>query len=297
MMNWINGFEWMCYLLTFFLLADILRKRNLFEAKLFASGALAGFTLELLAVRTTGLYFYNPSFMLNIGTYPYQFPVFGGLMWGGLSVCALRLAQRTGVSPFMTALFAGFLIVSMDLFLDPAAIRLGGGFWTWACRDLNTEISHYMFMSVIWVNFLGYLFETPMIVWLALRDGKKKGNRSALSHIAAVILNAAGGVLFVGICSLLSLWLDSVTDEWFSCTAFLIVWTVILVSFIRVFFRKQDLKFSDPEILAVLFFTAMYLCCTAGLFSLGIFHEHPWFLILEIILYILTILSGCVHTQ
>lgn len=99
------------------------------RGKVVPSGAIAGFVLELLAVRVTDIYHYNPEFWLNLGGEPYQFPVFGGLMWGGLTVCGLRIARRLGFGKVMTALVTGFLIVSMDLLLDVVAIRLDGGFF------------------------------------------------------------------------------------------------------------------------------------------------------------------------
>ena len=92
-MNWINGFEIMCYFIVLILVLDILKKKNYNELGLLISGALAGFALELLAVRFTGIYHYSKDFFISIGFEPYQFPFFGGLMWGGITVCALRIAK------------------------------------------------------------------------------------------------------------------------------------------------------------------------------------------------------------
>lgn len=78
----------------------------------------------------------------------------------------------------MTALLAGWLIVSKDLFLDVVAIRLDGGFWVWDGRPINLIINHYMFMSVIWVNFLGYMFEVPAIVYMTLKTWEKDIDQS-----------------------------------------------------------------------------------------------------------------------
>lgn len=50
----------------------------------FISWALAGFSLELLAVILTDIYHYSNDFFISIGFVPYQFPFFGGLMWGGI---------------------------------------------------------------------------------------------------------------------------------------------------------------------------------------------------------------------
>ena len=139
-MNWINAFEILCYAITALLLWDIIRKKSRRELRLFLSAALAGFILELLAVRVTGIYHYSPDYYISIGFAPYQFPFFGGLMWGGLTVCALRIARKLGFGKLMTAFVTGWLIVSMDILLDVAAIRLSGGFWVWEGRDITLEL-------------------------------------------------------------------------------------------------------------------------------------------------------------
>ncbi len=48
-MNWINGFELLCYGITLLFLVDVIRRRKREELLLFLSAALAGFALELLA--------------------------------------------------------------------------------------------------------------------------------------------------------------------------------------------------------------------------------------------------------
>ena len=227
-MSWIHAFELLCYVLTAILLWDMVSRKDIGELKLFLSGAIAGFALELLAVRVTDIYHYNPDFWLNIGRRPFQFPVFGGLMWGGLTVCSLRLARRLGFGKVMTALVTGFLIVSMDLLLDVAAIRLDGGFWVWDGREINTVVNHHMFMSVIWVNFLGYLFETPAVVYFFLKAEEKADKRSIGKLILQTLLIGLGGVAVVGAASGLSLFLNDMTDEWFACVAYLFLWTLIL---------------------------------------------------------------------
>ena len=90
-MNWINAFELICYAITLLFLIDIIRKKSRNEFWLFISAAIAGFALELLAVRVTDIYHYSQEFYISIGFRPYQFPFFGGLMWGGLTVYACEL--------------------------------------------------------------------------------------------------------------------------------------------------------------------------------------------------------------
>ena len=55
-MSWIHAFELLCYILTGILLWDMVSRKDIGELKLFLSGAIAGFALELLAVRVTDIY-------------------------------------------------------------------------------------------------------------------------------------------------------------------------------------------------------------------------------------------------
>ena len=277
-MNWINAFELLCYGITAMLLADIVIKKRWEELRLFLSAALAGFILELLAVRVTGIYHYSPDFYISIGFAPYQFPFFGGLMWGGLTVCALRIAEKLGFGKWMTALVTGWLIVSMDILLDVAAIRLNGGFWVWEGREITLDVTHYMFMSVIWVNFLGYLFETPAVVLLTLLARNRKDASPAQKALLTVGIGLAG-VVIVGAASGLSLLLNGVTDEWFACIAFLLVWGFILVRMLAQIIRGRCrlTRKGKKDWVLLLFWAAMYGYCLAALLSLKIPQTVPWY--------------------
>lgn len=113
---------------------------------------------------------------------------------GGITACALRIAKKFSLSTIMTALLTGWLIVSMDLLLDVVAIRLDGGFWVWDGRPINLDINHNMFMSVIWVNFLGYMFEVPAIVYMTLKSWKKDDNNRV--NVLRSLVIGLGGVAF-----------------------------------------------------------------------------------------------------
>lgn len=287
-MNWINGFELMCYFIVLILVADILKKKNSNELGLLISGALAGFSLELLAVRFTGIYHYSKDFFISIGFEPYQFPFFGGLMWGGITVCALRIARKFSLGNLMTALLSGWLIVSMDLLLDVAAIRLNGGFWVWEGRPITLDITHNMFMSVIWVNFLGYMFEVPAIVYMTLKSWEKNGESNV--NVLKSLLIGVGGVLFVGIASAVALFLNKITDEWFSSIAFVLLWLFIFVKLIMTLIEKREkiiLKSKKDPVLLIFWFS-MYAYCIAALFKLKIFAALPLYGIFALILFILT---------
>ena len=285
-MNWINAFELLCYGITTLLLADVVHRRSWKELRLFCSAALAGFVLELLAVRVTGIYHYSPSFYINLGFSPYQFPFFGGLMWGGLTVCGLRIAEKLYMGSLMTAFVTGWLIVSMDLLLDVAAIRLDGGFWVWEGREITLDVNHHMFMSVIWVNFLGYLFETPAVVFFHRLTEERGAKRSAGRIAADTVLVGLGGIAVVGAASGLSLWMNSITDEWFACIAFMSLWGVILACLLLAIARSRNhftLK-GKKDVPVLIFWTAMYGYCLAALWSLGILQERPIYGLLALLL-------------
>ncbi len=294
-MNWINGFEVMCYIITCLFIFDVLHRRDFAEIRLFASAALAGYALELMAVRVTDIYHYSDLFFISIGFRPYQFPFFGGLMWGGLTVYAVRIAKRIGRGALMTSLVSGWLIVTMDLFLDVVAIRLNGGFWTWDGREINLVIDQHMFMSVIWVNFLGYMFETPAIVYAFLKEREHPGTDSLSRKLLGILKVSLIGVAFVGVASLAALLLNSVTDEYFAFVAFSALWMAVLLIIIKDVVKRLDLRGGFTfDIPLIVYWDSMYAFCLAALHFLHIDAVYPWYMALGVVLGCLTVsLSGC----
>lgn len=297
-MNWINTFEIICYLLTVLLLGDIAKLRNRVELRLFLAATLAGFILEILAVRATDIYHYSNDYFLSIGAPPNQFPVFGGLMWGALAVCGFRIARKFSGSSFEISLFTGWLVVSMDLLLDVAAIRLNGGFWTWDGRVISWDINHHVFMSVIWVNFLGYLFETPAVVYLTLRLNKL-AEKSRLMAILTVLGAGLGAVITVGVGSSLSLLLNKISDEWLAVVAFLVLWTAILGKLVAQIARHwQTLTLrGNRDFVLVVFWAVIYGYCLAALWALGVFHTNIAYGLLAVFVALATLLMSFVSTN
>lgn len=276
-MNWINGFEAMCYCITAMLMVDMFARRRRDELWLFVAASVAGYVLELAAVRVTGIYHYSTSFWISLGFAPYQFPFFGGIMWGGLTVCARRCVQKLPLSPIMRALAGGFLVVTMDVFLDVAAIRLDGGFWVWDGRVISLAVDHHMFMSVIWVNFLGYLFETPAILYFFERWAPRREGAAWPKQLLWSLALAGVGIAFVGAASGASLGLNAVTDEWFACVGFVALWGFTLVRIVMAT-AKARLRFAVPrhtDWACAIYWAAMYGFCIAALAHLGIASRLP----------------------
>ena len=297
-MVWTHGFEVMCYIIAAMLIFDMIRKKDREEGGLFLSAALAGFALELLAVRLTDIYHYSDAFYIQVGPAPYQFPFFGGIMWGGVAVCAARIAKKFPFSPIMTALFAGWLVVSMDLLLDVAAIRLDGGFWVWDGRPINLAITHHLFMSVVWVNFLGYMFETPALVYMTLLR-RKRAPSSMIKEIFISLLIGAAAVAVVGILSAAALFLNSLSDEWFSCVAFLSIWLGVFFKLIATLVsRRKQLSFQGKvDWMLFVFWTAMYGYCLAGLWSLGVIRAVPGYGAFGLFLGLMTLALSLLHVE
>ena len=297
-MNWINRFEILCYFIVFILVVDILKSKNYRELGLLISGALAGFCLELLAVRFTDIYHYSNVFFISIGFYPYHFPFFGGLMWGGISVCALRIANKFSISNVMKALLSGWLIVSMDLLFDVVAIRLNGGFWVWDGRPITLSINHHMFMSVIWVNFLGYMFEVPAIIFMTLKQWDKSFDKSDFS-IAKSLLIGICGVLFVAIASAISLVLDKITDEWFSCIAFLLIWIFVFIKLISILIsHHKSITFKNKKDWPLfVFWFSIYVYCVAALFKLNIMSANFLYAFFTFFIMIMTLVLSLIDIE
>lgn len=297
-MNWINSFELICYFIVTILLVDIIKNKSYRELGLLISGALAGFALELLAVRLTDIYHYSNDFYISIGYTPYQFPFFGGLMWGGISVVALRIAKKFYLSNIMTALLSGWLIVSMDLLLDVVAIRLDGGFWVWDGRPISLDINHHMFMSVIWVNFLGYMFEVPSIIYMTLKSWEKDHDEEKVRVLRSILIGL-GGVAFVGVCSYISLLLNKITDEWFAYLAFLTIWIFVLMKLLAYLMNKgKDIIISHKkDWTVIIFWFCIYIYCIGGLFKLGIIKDLPLYGLFVLLLFILTMVLASVEIK
>ena len=284
-MNWLRGFELMCYGIVLVLLADLIRKKDINSLFTFGAAALVGFVMELLAVAVTDIYYYNPGFLLNLGAEPKQFPVFGGFMWGGLTVCGIKLARKLRFGRLLTALAAGMFIVTMDILLDVVAIRLDGGFWVWVGKPIETTISQSTFLSVIWVNFLGYMIETPAVVLLTLRKNDRVEERDWKRQSLHMVLIAVEAILITAAGSLAALGLNALTNDWFACIAFVLLWLGMAGAIVRQVFR-QKLKAAPVkrwEWPQVVFWAAMYGYCLAAVFALGLHVSCPWFPVLGIL--------------
>lgn len=290
-MNWLNSFELMCYIIVALLLVHLVRHKDFNSLFTFGAAALVGFFMELAAVAVTDIYNYNQGFWLNLGSEPKQFPLFGGLMWGGLTVCGIKLAQKLNFGKIMSALAAGMFIVTMDILLDVVAIRLDGGFWTWVGNPINTEITQSAFLSVIWVNFLGYMIETPTVVLLTQIKCKKVGPRQFGKQTLGMVLIALVAIIVTAVGSLTALGLNMLTNDWFACVVFILLWIFMAVAITTQAFRQRLLPTQPKnwDLSLILFWLAMYVYCLLATINLGLANDMLWFFIIGIVFMISTV--------
>lgn len=284
-MNWLNAFELMCYIIVTVMLADLIRKKDYNSIFIFGAAAIAGFAMELLAVNVSDIYYYSDSFWLSLGKAPKQFPVFGGIMWGGLTVYGIKLAKKLCFGKWLTALCAGMFIVSMDILLDVVAIRLDGGFWTWVGHPIQYEITGSAFLGVIWVNFFGYMIETPAVALLTLIKCEKVEETDWKHQILYMFLIALASIIITGAGSLAALFLNSITNDWFACITFILTWLIMVILII---IKALKCRLSIGGIKSwnmpmILFWLAMYGYCLAAVAYLEIPKILPWFMVLGIL--------------
>ena len=158
-------------------------------------------------------------------------------------------------------------------------------------REISLDITHHMFMSVIWVNFLGYMFETPAMVFISLKTAEKRSGLPCWKQVLAAIGIGACGVAFVGAASGISLLLNAVTDEWFACIAFLLLWCFVLVMIIRqctgIGIRISPANNWDKSVL--IYWMVMYGFSLAALIHLGIASAVPAYFIFGLLVFMGTI--------
>ena len=127
--------------------------------------------------------------------------------------------------------------------------------------------------------------ETPAVVLLTLLSRNRKDGSLCRKALMTVGIGLAG-VAIVGAASGLSLLLNSVTDEWFACIAFLLLWGFILARMLaQIIGGRNRLTFKGKkDWTLLLFWAAMYGYCLAALWSLEIPQTVPWYGALGVIL-------------
>jgi len=153
--------------------------RNHFNRKFILWGVfvcMAGFFIELIGVKTGaifGSYFYGAILQPAI----WNIPLAIGFAWLAMIVSSAAISQyllpaRFLQQPARIALAIAMLMVIFDLFMEPAATKLG--YWTW-----NTE-------SIPLRNYLAWFVFGFLLSYIGLRLGLFRKKSSALAAHAYI---------------------------------------------------------------------------------------------------------------
>ena len=99
---------------------------------------LIGFFVEFAGVKT-GFLFGEYIYGHYLGVKFLDVPLIIGVNWLLLIFCTYGLAQKFFKNIFVKIIFASFLMVLLDLAIEPVAIKLG--FWSWT--EIHVPIQNY----------------------------------------------------------------------------------------------------------------------------------------------------------
>jgi hypothetical protein len=276
-MNWLNLFEFVCYIIGSFGIIYSLKNKHYRTLFAFGSGAIFGYSLELLSVNVGGHYYYNPDFWLNIGREPGQFPVFGGIMWGLLIAYSINIAHKFKMTRFQASLFAGLLVVGFDFAFDVIAVRLDGGFWTWVGVPIDLTITPLTFLGVIWGNYSTYFFIVSPLAWLTLQTWEKVAKNDIKNQFIHMMRNYFLCIVFFILATVMLVKLSIVTHGYLSIILFLALFLGTLIAVFRHLMRTPLKLSKQQDIGMIVFWIVAYLCTLGAMIHLDL-HTRVWWL-------------------
>lgn len=103
-------------------------------------------------------------------------------------------------------------------------------------------------------KFFGYMFEVPAIIYMTLSHWEKSNSKDSINLLKSILI-AFAGVVFVALSSTVALFLNRLSDEWFSFLAFILIWIFVFVRLIIIIIRhRKDISFSERKTTHLLFF-------------------------------------------
>lgn len=118
-----------------------------------AALSLFAYIIEIIGVKT-GLPYGSFRYGTGMGPLIFDVPLLLPLAWVPLLLGSWQIALRLTAYKASRILITIFLLVSVDLVLDPGAVALG--LWTYI-SDLVVVTRHEQYYGVLWVNFVGWI--------------------------------------------------------------------------------------------------------------------------------------------
>ncbi len=132
------------------------RKKDFFIFLIFSF--FIGFCVELIGIHT-GFLFGEYSYGENLGLKLFGVPLIIGLNWGIVTVSSAALANRILKNKKWVPLLAALLMVILDFFMEPVAMK--SDFWSWK----NDSIPIYNYICWTLVGFLLQLVYQKNQLW------------------------------------------------------------------------------------------------------------------------------------
>lgn len=156
---------WVTLLLTLVVTMAFHRKWNRGFILAFVLTGLSGFLLEVIGVRT-GLIFGNYRYGDTLGYKVWETPLMMMVTWAGTLYITRNTAEKIAKDPLLISILASLLMVLLDFFIEPFAIR--HGMWTWS--------GHVVPMQ----NYIGWFVSGIFIQYVYIRAVKIPENKLAL---------------------------------------------------------------------------------------------------------------------
>lgn len=129
----------------------------------------AGFLFEWIGVHT-GLLFGEYSYGTALGFKVDEIPLLIGLNWLMLVYSSGHLVQRWASHWFMRALLGAILMVSLDVLIEPVAVRFD--FWSWHQNEIpfSNFIGWFLVALLLQIHFHRSFFkkDNPIAPWVLL---------------------------------------------------------------------------------------------------------------------------------
>jgi len=125
---------------------------------------LLGFIIEAIGT-STGVIFGQYSYGQTLGFKILATPLTMFINWATLMFCSLMLINQFNykLNKYIKSCLAALLMVFMDLFIEPVAVKFD--FWSWQSAGINSFLVAPLQNYLAWfiISFVLYIFLTPLV--------------------------------------------------------------------------------------------------------------------------------------
>jgi carotenoid biosynthesis protein len=186
-----------------------------------------GYALERTAIAVFGSHVYGPTWRLAPG----GVPVAVAATWAAVIVSAMAVGARTARSPLGRAAAAALVGISLDLLMEPVAVRAGLWAWTPPGPWLDVPIG----------NFVGWAVIVGTYTYGAERWGGTGALGGQVLHRLCLGAGAVAALLAVGVA-----WIGLGAERLFHGAGGWVAWGLVLAAAVAGRGREAGPKGDDP---------------------------------------------------